>query len=79
MGVFSEQHDLKSFIPYCLEIHLCSLLQFLREDLKYNDPKAKHKNFHGADLLITVEDMWNTWRASDGQHIYSYTHTHTHT
>ncbi|XP_017348463.1 stromal interaction molecule 1b isoform X1 [Ictalurus punctatus] len=38
---------------------------FLREDLKYNDPKAKHKNFHGADLLITVEDMWNTWRASD--------------
>ncbi|KAM9450248.1 stromal interaction molecule 1b isoform 2-T2 [Clarias gariepinus] len=38
---------------------------FLREDLKYNDPKAKHKSFHEADLLITVEDMWNTWRASE--------------
>ncbi|XP_036443565.1 stromal interaction molecule 1b isoform X1 [Colossoma macropomum] len=38
---------------------------FLREDLKYHDPKAKHKSFHGADLLITVEDMWNTWRASE--------------
>ncbi|XP_046723739.1 stromal interaction molecule 1b isoform X3 [Silurus meridionalis] len=39
--------------------------EFLREDLKYHDPKAKHKRFHGADLLITVEDMWNTWRASE--------------
>ncbi|KAL7853809.1 hypothetical protein AOLI_G00206530 [Acnodon oligacanthus] len=38
---------------------------FLREDLKYNDPKAKHKSFHGSDMLITVEDMWNTWRASE--------------
>uniref|UniRef100_A0AAR2J9T3 SAM domain-containing protein n=1 Tax=Pygocentrus nattereri TaxID=42514 RepID=A0AAR2J9T3_PYGNA len=38
---------------------------FLREDLKYHDPKAKHKSFHGADLLITVEEMWNTWRASE--------------
>ncbi|KAK3555688.1 hypothetical protein QTP86_029088 [Hemibagrus guttatus] len=38
---------------------------FLREDLKYHDPKAKHKSFHGADLLITVEDMWNTWKASE--------------
>ncbi|XP_066501760.1 stromal interaction molecule 1b isoform X3 [Hoplias malabaricus] len=39
--------------------------EFLRQDLKYHDPKAKHKSFHGADLLITVEDMWNTWRASE--------------
>ncbi|XP_072518695.1 stromal interaction molecule 1b isoform X1 [Salminus brasiliensis] len=39
--------------------------EFLREDLNYHDPKAKHKTFHGADLLITVEDMWNTWRASE--------------
>ncbi|XP_027012625.1 stromal interaction molecule 1b isoform X2 [Tachysurus fulvidraco] len=37
---------------------------FLREDLKYHDPKAKHKSFHGADLQITVEDMWNSWKAS---------------
>ncbi|CAB1315783.1 unnamed protein product [Coregonus sp. 'balchen'] len=39
---------------------------FLREDLKYHDPKGKHNSFHGADLLISVEDMWNVWRASDG-------------
>ncbi|XP_067232138.1 stromal interaction molecule 1b isoform X4 [Chanodichthys erythropterus] len=38
---------------------------FLREDLKYNDPKGKHKSFHRADLLITVEDMWNSWKASE--------------
>ncbi|TSL04367.1 Stromal interaction molecule 1 [Bagarius yarrelli] len=38
---------------------------FLREDLKDHNPKAKHKSFHGADLLITVEDMWNTWKASE--------------
>ncbi|XP_051734875.1 stromal interaction molecule 1b isoform X2 [Ctenopharyngodon idella] len=38
---------------------------FLREDLKYNDPKGKHKRFHRADLLITVEDMWNSWKASE--------------
>ncbi|XP_039549875.1 stromal interaction molecule 1b isoform X2 [Pimephales promelas] len=41
---------------------------FLREDLKYQDPKAKHNNFHRADLLITVEDMWNTWKASEVYH-----------
>ncbi|XP_056118051.1 stromal interaction molecule 1b isoform X2 [Rhinichthys klamathensis goyatoka] len=41
---------------------------FLREDLKYKDPKGKHNNFHRADLLITVEDMWNTWKASEVYH-----------
>lgn len=39
--------------------------EFLREDLKYHDPKAKHKSFHRTDLLITVEDMWNTWKGSE--------------
>ncbi|KAK7143742.1 hypothetical protein R3I93_014790 [Phoxinus phoxinus] len=41
---------------------------FLREDLKYQDPKGKHNSFHRADLLITVEDMWNTWKASEVYH-----------
>ncbi|CAM4669928.1 unnamed protein product [Leuciscus chuanchicus] len=41
---------------------------FLREDLKYKDPKGKHNSFHRADLLITVEDMWNTWKASEVYH-----------
>ncbi|XP_030649458.1 stromal interaction molecule 1b [Chanos chanos] len=43
---------------------------FLRKDLKYNDPKAKHNSFHRTDLLITVEDMWNTWRTSE---VYNWT------
>ncbi|KAL4608521.1 stromal interaction molecule 1 isoform X2 [Arapaima gigas] len=44
--------------------------EFLREDLNYHDPKAKHNSFHGADLLISVEDMWNAWKASA---VYNWT------
>lgn len=43
---------------------------FLREDLKYHDPKGKQNRFHRADMLITVEDMWNSWKASE---VYSWT------
>ncbi|KAJ8412442.1 hypothetical protein AAFF_G00127780 [Aldrovandia affinis] len=43
---------------------------FLREDLNYHDPKAKHNSFHGADLLISVEDMWNAWK---GSVVYNWT------
>uniref|UniRef100_A0A8C1YM72 Stromal interaction molecule 1b n=1 Tax=Cyprinus carpio TaxID=7962 RepID=A0A8C1YM72_CYPCA len=43
---------------------------FLREDLKYHDPKGKQNSFHRADMLITVEDMWNSWKASE---VYSWT------
>ncbi|XP_061596379.1 stromal interaction molecule 1-like [Cololabis saira] len=39
--------------------------EFLREDLKYHDPKAKHSTFHRADLHISVEDLWNAWRSSE--------------
>uniref|UniRef100_A0A8C7J7V6 Stromal interaction molecule 1b n=1 Tax=Oncorhynchus kisutch TaxID=8019 RepID=A0A8C7J7V6_ONCKI len=52
-------------VCFCL-----SACVFLREDLKYHDPKGKHNSFHGADLLISVEDMWNVWRASD---VYNWT------
>jgi len=58
-----------------LKSSLCFLQQFLREDLKYQDPKAKHNNFHRADLLITVEDMWNTWKASEGKKLYDAKNT----
>uniref|UniRef100_A0A667XH99 Stromal interaction molecule 1b n=1 Tax=Myripristis murdjan TaxID=586833 RepID=A0A667XH99_9TELE len=43
---------------------------FLREDLQYHDPKAKHSSFHRADLLISVEDMWNAWKSSE---VYNWT------
>lgn len=42
------------------------LLQFLREDLNYHDPTVKHSTFHGEDKLISVEDLWKAWKASEG-------------
>ncbi|XP_077361542.1 stromal interaction molecule 1-like isoform X6 [Festucalex cinctus] len=44
--------------------------EFLREDLKYHDPKAKHSNFHRADLRISVQDMWDAWKNSE---VYNWT------
>ncbi|XP_038137490.1 stromal interaction molecule 1-like [Cyprinodon tularosa] len=44
--------------------------EFLREDLKYNDPKAKHNSFHRADAHISVEDIWSTWKSSE---VYNWT------
>ncbi|XP_048121577.1 stromal interaction molecule 1a isoform X4 [Alosa alosa] len=38
---------------------------FLREDLNYHDPKAKHNSFHGDDQFISVEDLWNVWKGSE--------------
>ncbi|XP_029027014.1 stromal interaction molecule 1a isoform X1 [Betta splendens] len=43
---------------------------FLREDLNYHDPKAKHNSFHGDDQFISVEDLWNAWKGSD---VYNWT------
>ncbi|XP_057677408.1 stromal interaction molecule 1b isoform X2 [Corythoichthys intestinalis] len=44
--------------------------EFLREDLKCHDPKAKHNSFHRADLHISVGDMWDTWKKSE---VYNWT------
>ncbi|XP_027900746.1 stromal interaction molecule 1a isoform X4 [Xiphophorus couchianus] len=43
---------------------------FLREDLNYHDPKAKHNSFHGDDQFISVEDLWNAWK---GSKVYNWT------
>lgn len=34
--------------------------------MQYHDSKAKHSSFHRADLHISVEDMWTTWKSSEG-------------
>lgn len=47
-------------------INIVFILQFLREDLNYHDPKAKHNTFHGDDQFISVEDLWNAWKGSEG-------------
>ncbi|XP_061818603.1 stromal interaction molecule 1-like [Nerophis lumbriciformis] len=44
--------------------------EFLREDLQYHDPKAKHSSFHRVDLRISVEDMWDAWKNSE---VYNWT------
>ncbi|XP_075707393.1 stromal interaction molecule 1 isoform X2 [Rhinoderma darwinii] len=44
--------------------------EFLREDLNYHDPTVKHSTFHGEDKLISVADLWNTWKASE---VYNWT------
>ncbi|XP_026545909.1 stromal interaction molecule 1-like, partial [Notechis scutatus] len=41
--------------------------EFLREDLNYHDPTIKHSTFHGEDKLISVEDLWKAWKASEGK------------
>ncbi|CAL8265602.1 unnamed protein product [Merluccius merluccius] len=43
---------------------------FLRKDLKSKDPRAKHNSFHQADLLISLEDMWTSWKSSP---VYNWT------
>nr|XP_060627315.1 stromal interaction molecule 1 isoform X4 [Anolis sagrei ordinatus]XP_060627319.1 stromal interaction molecule 1 isoform X8 [Anolis sagrei ordinatus] len=44
--------------------------EFLREDLNYHDPTVKHSTFHGEDKLISVEDLWKAWKASE---VYNWT------
>ncbi|XP_041055006.1 stromal interaction molecule 1b isoform X6 [Carcharodon carcharias] len=39
--------------------------EFLREDLNYQDAAAKHSTFHGGDKLISVEDLWKSWKSSE--------------
>ncbi|XP_059912015.1 stromal interaction molecule 1-like isoform X1 [Gadus macrocephalus] len=43
---------------------------FLREDMNSKDPRAKHNSFHRADLLISLEDMWTSWKSSP---VYNWT------
>ncbi|KAJ6664841.1 hypothetical protein lerEdw1_005813, partial [Lerista edwardsae] len=44
--------------------------EFLREDLNYPDPRVQHSTFHGEDMLISVEDLWKAWKASE---VYNWT------
>ncbi|KYO18294.1 stromal interaction molecule 1 isoform X2 [Alligator mississippiensis] len=44
--------------------------EFLREDLNYHDPTVKHSTFHGEDKLISVEDLWKSWKISE---VYNWT------
>lgn len=52
---------------YCKLMLMTAISQFLKEDLKYHDSKAKHSSFHRVDLHISLEDMWSAWKSSEGE------------
>lgn len=67
----TETAEVRHEAPKALRVHAGQTLtvscsQFLREDLKDHNPKAKHSSFHRADAHISVEDMWNAWKGSKG-------------
>ena len=41
-------------------------LQFVREELKYEDNFDRQVRFHGNDDHITVHDLWKLWVQSEG-------------
>lgn len=58
----------------CKVMLMTAIAQFLREDLKYHDSKAKHSSFHRVDLHISLEDMWSAWKSSEGEVTWSPKH-----
>ena len=39
------------------------------DELKLDD-KQRHSSFHHNDSLISVEDLWNSWKRSEGNGIH---------
>uniref|UniRef100_A0A672KWL8 Stromal interaction molecule 1-like n=2 Tax=Sinocyclocheilus grahami TaxID=75366 RepID=A0A672KWL8_SINGR len=72
-SMFSLSSECTGILELLIGIHFILfpvIQQFLREDLNYHDPKAKHNSFHGDDQLISVEDLWNAWKSSK---VYNWT------
>ncbi|KAK5887120.1 hypothetical protein CesoFtcFv8_015753 [Champsocephalus esox] len=43
--------------------------EFLRDDLSL-DSKDKHRKFHRADALVSLQDLWSSWKSSE---VYNWT------
>ncbi|UYV75304.1 STIM2 [Cordylochernes scorpioides] len=39
-------------------------MQFLRDELQYENGYERQKSFHGNDKHISVDELWNSWRNS---------------
>ena len=39
--------------------------QFMRDELKENN-KERHSSLHGNDSQISVDDLWTSWKQSEG-------------
>lgn len=37
---------------------------FVRDELKYEGENDRHKDIHGNDSLISIVDLWNSWKHS---------------
>ncbi|KAF3840481.1 hypothetical protein F7725_006343, partial [Dissostichus mawsoni] len=59
--------------PLCQDavsrLSFASLCSFLRDDLSL-DSKDKHRKFHRADALISLQDLWSSWKSSE---VYNWT------
>ncbi|XP_064609823.1 stromal interaction molecule 1-like [Liolophura sinensis] len=44
--------------------------EFLRDELQYTDGFERNMLFHGGDKLISVDDLWRTWKLSS---VYNWT------
>jgi hypothetical protein len=54
------------FGSWFLLIVLLSSVQFVREELEYEDNFERQARFHGNDDHITVDDLWRQWVRSEG-------------
>ena len=43
-----------------------ALNQFIHDELRASDMNSRQSHFHGKDHMISVNDLWKTWRQSEG-------------
>lgn len=39
--------------------------EFLRDELQYENGYERHKEFHGNDKYISVDELWQSWKTSE--------------
>lgn len=39
--------------------------EFLRDELHYENANDRHRNFHGNDKHISVDELWKSWKISE--------------
>ena len=50
-----------------LQQYICfRVFQFIHDQLHAKDDSKRQSHFHGSDDKISVEELWITWRKSEG-------------
>ncbi len=39
----------------------------MQEELQYKNGFERQEKFHAEDMLITVDELWKSWKASEGE------------